>query len=105
MFANDEFEWDENNEEHIVEHDVDPYEAEDAVLDPGAILIRQGKDRFNNPRYLCFGKTEAGRILVVVVDRNGGRRWGVGSVRDASPGERKTIGSVTDEPKAIAGSR
>lgn len=33
----DEFEWDEDNEEHIAEHDVDPYEAEDAVLDPGAL--------------------------------------------------------------------
>ena len=89
-FESDEFEWDENNEEHIAEHDVDPYEAEDSVLDPDAVLIRRGKDRFGNPRYLCLGKTEDGRMLIVVVDRKGGRRWRVGSARDASPGERKS---------------
>ena len=87
----DEFEWDEDNEEHIAEHDVDPYEAEDAVLDPGALCIRQGKDKFDNPRYLCFGKTGDGRILVVLVDRKAQHRWRVGMARDdASPRERKS---------------
>jgi len=86
----DEFEWDEDNEEHIAEHDVDRYEAEDAVLDSGALCIRQGKDKFGNPRYLFFGKTGDGRILVVLVDRKAQHRWRVGMARDASPRERKS---------------
>ncbi len=85
----DEFEWDEDNEAHIAEHDVDPYEAEEAAADPGAVFRRRGKDRFGNPRYLCVGKTEDGRILFVVMDRKEARRWRVGSARDAGPTARK----------------
>ncbi len=85
----DEFEWDEHNEAHIAEHDVDPYEAEEAATDPGAIIWREGSDRFGNRRYLCIGKTEEGRILFLVMDRKGERRWRVGSARSAGSGARK----------------
>lgn len=85
----DEFEWDQDNEDHIAEHDVDPYEAEEAVLDPGAIRRRDGKDRFGNPRYVYIGKTEDGRILVAAVDRKGRHLWRIGMARNADPGERK----------------
>ena len=50
----DDFEWDEDNENHITKHDVDPYEAEEAVTDRGAIIWRNGTDKFGNPRYLCI---------------------------------------------------
>lgn len=85
----DDFEWDENNEGHIADHNVDPYEAEEAATDRGAIIWRDGNDRFGNPRYLCIGKTEDGRILFLVMDRKEGSRWRVGSAREAGPRPRK----------------
>ncbi len=85
----DDFEWDEDNENHIAEHDVDPYEAEEAVTDRGAIIWRDGTDKVGHPRYLCIGKTEDGRILFLVIDRKGERRWRVGSARPAGPKARK----------------
>lgn len=89
MQDRDEFEWDEDNDEHIAGHDVDPYEAEEAATDPGAIFRRRGEDRFGNPRYVCVGKTEDGRILFLVLDLKEERRWRVGSARDTVPRERK----------------
>ena len=89
MQDRDEFEWDEHNEDHIADHDVDPDEAEEAATDSNAIFRRRGKDRFGNPRYLCLGKTESGRILLLVVDLKPGRQWRVGSAREAVPYERK----------------
>lgn len=85
----DEFEWDEHNEGHIAEHDVDPYEAEEAATDPGALIWRSGSDRFGNRRYLCLGKTDDGRVLFLVLDRKGDRLYRVGSARNAGPRERK----------------
>lgn len=85
----DEFEWDEDNEDHIARHNVDPYEAEEAITDTGAITWREGSDKYGNPRYLCIGKTEDGRILFVVMDYKKARQWRVGSARDAGPTARK----------------
>jgi len=79
----DEFEWDEDNESHVAARGVDPYEAEEAATDPDAVLRRSGEDRFGNPRYLCLGKTEDGRVLFLVLAYRGGRRWRVGTARDA----------------------
>lgn len=90
MQERDEFEWDQKNEDHIAEHNVDPYEAEEAVLDFRAPQPKRcGTDKYGNPRYLYIGKTEDGRILFLVVDRKGGGLWRIGSARDAVPAERK----------------
>ncbi len=79
----DEFEWDDDNEEHLAEHGVDRYEAEEAATDPAAIVKRVGTDRYGNRRYISVGKTEGRRILFMMVDRKGQRRWRIGSARDA----------------------
>lgn len=62
----DEFEWDKHNEEHIAKHGVDRYEAEDAATESEAILRRVGTSRYGHRRYACLGKTEDGRILLVM---------------------------------------
>ncbi len=85
----DEFEWDDDNEEHLAEHGVDRYEAEEAATDPAAIVKRVGTDRYGNRRYIYVGKTEDGRILFMVVDRKGQRRWRIGSARDAKFSEKR----------------
>jgi hypothetical protein len=42
------FEWDEHNIEHMAQHDVEPWEAEDAAYDPERIgtplITRAGRD-------------------------------------------------------------
>lgn len=89
MAERDEFEWDDDNEDHIAKHGVDRYEAEDAAMDPGAIVKRAGEDRFGNRRYIYVGRTEEGRLLFMVVDRKGQRRWRIGSARDARFNEKR----------------
>lgn len=78
------FDWDEYNLDHIARHGVDPGEAEDAVLDPDRVSFpaRLGRVGF-------IGMTEAGRVLVVILDRKRGL-WRVATARDASSNEKKS---------------
>ena len=81
------FEWDEHNVEHIALHDVEPWEAEDAMYDPGRIGVpayNQGRER----RWALLGITEAGRILFVVFTRRRGRLRVV-TARDALVREQR----------------
>lgn len=80
----DEFEWDKHNEDHIAKHGVDRYEAEDAATESKAILRRVGTSRYGHRRYACLGKTEDGRILVVIVDRKSPSLVRVATAMDAS---------------------
>ena len=72
MFNDEAFDWDDNNIEHIALHGVEPWEAEDALLDPYVI----GADAYNvrgEVRWGAIGATDAGRILAVVYTRRGGK--------------------------------
>lgn len=84
----DDFEWDDENRDHIALHDVADFEAEEAVTDPDAFGRREGRDRFGNARYVYLGKSMDGRTLFVVLDRKGERRWRVATARPAKPRER-----------------
>lgn len=84
----DDFEWDDENRNHIARHDVADFEAEEAVTDPDAFGRRRGKDRFGNPRYVYLGQSVDGRVLFVVLDRKGARTWRVATARPAKPRER-----------------
>jgi uncharacterized DUF497 family protein len=76
--------WDEYNLDHIAHHGVDPIEAEEAVLDPGRVSFSARRGRMG-----FIGMTEAGRVLVVVLElRND--LWRVATARDASPNEKKS---------------
>jgi uncharacterized protein len=59
-----QFNWDVGNIGHVARHGVSPEEAEEAILDPHAILleIQAGDDE----RVELVGATSGGRILVVV---------------------------------------
>jgi uncharacterized DUF497 family protein len=60
----EEFNWDDANVGHLARHGVSPFEAEEAILDPHAILleIQTGDEE----RVKAVGATSGGRILVVV---------------------------------------
>lgn len=63
--TNVEFEWDDANLDHIALHGVEPEECEDAFINPG----RQPFNTYstaNETRYGIVGRSNAGRILIVV---------------------------------------
>jgi uncharacterized DUF497 family protein len=60
------FEWDKGNIAHLLEHDVDPEEVEEAFAPENLFHIVKGKGR-----YYCFGKTMAGRYLHIVFEYKG----------------------------------
>jgi uncharacterized protein len=70
MFDGDEFDWDDDNIEHIARHGVEPEDAEEAVGDPGRVTRRR-----RGGRLVVIGATEAGRVLVVVLDRKDRSVW------------------------------
>lgn len=78
------FDWDEYNLDHIARHGIDLDEAEDTVLDPDRVSFPARSRRVG-----FIGMTEAGTVLVVILDRKRDR-WRVVTARDASPNEKKS---------------
>jgi uncharacterized DUF497 family protein len=67
-----DFEWDRHNERHVRDHQVEPEEAEQALLDPA----RLGTSAYNvrgERRWAAIGATEEGRILFAVFTRRRSR--------------------------------
>lgn len=59
-----EFEWDEGNIDHVARHDLTTAEAQEAILDPNAIMLEIQFEE--EERTKAVGRTNRGRILVVV---------------------------------------
>jgi uncharacterized DUF497 family protein len=78
------FWWDENNIEHIANHGVEPYEAEE-VIDDDPFIAKAGKDR-----YIAYGQTDAGRYLLVVFARKSEQRLRVITARDMTSAEKRS---------------
>ena len=55
--------WDDVNIEHIARHGLDPVEIEDVCF--GKHFCFRGRER----RYILYGKTESGRMIMVVLER------------------------------------
>lgn len=92
MFDRYEFEWDEDNADHIARHRVETWEAEEAVADgERAPFSVRGGDRAG-----AIGVTEDGRVLVVIVERvereGAGRIRRVVTARDATENEKRIYG-------------
>jgi uncharacterized DUF497 family protein len=58
------FDWDDANRDHILRHGVIPGEVEEAVTRKNVVFA--GKTVKREKRWKLFGKTLAGRYLVVV---------------------------------------
>ncbi len=87
MFDESDFDWDDVNIEHVARHGVEPWEVEDAILDPG----RVGASARNAPeerRFAVVGATEPGRLLFVVFTRRE-ERIRVITARDAEDSEKR----------------
>jgi uncharacterized DUF497 family protein len=64
------FDWDDDNENHVREADLEPSEAEEALLDPSKTSAAAYNVR-GERRWAVVGSTEAGQILFVVFTRRG----------------------------------
>lgn len=80
------FDWDDANRDHISEHRIYPYEAEEALLAPRRVAAPayslQGERRRG-----VLGETDSGRLLFVVFTHRRGLIRVV-TARDATPRER-----------------
>ncbi len=76
------FWWDDLNIEHIADHGVEPYEAEE-VMDNKPLILRAGKDK-----YLAYGQTDTGRYLLVVFALKENDRLRVITARDMTQTEK-----------------
>jgi uncharacterized DUF497 family protein len=81
----DDFDWDDDNVDHIARHGAVVDEVMDAFMDPQAVQLRSrtvGKE----VRWSFVARTSAGRTLFVVYTRRSGRVRVV-TARDAAPRE------------------
>ncbi len=79
------FWWDENNIEHIANHGIEPYEAEE-VIDDDPRILKAGKDRFS-----AYGQADSGRYLLVVFALKPEQRIRVITARDLTVTEKKRL--------------
>ena len=76
-------EWDEDNIEHVSDHNVDPDEIEEALQEK-FLKIRGREDR-----YLFLAQTEAGRYLTIVAVSKGDGVWRAITAREMDRRERR----------------
>lgn len=80
------FIWDSWNQGHIGRHDVEPYEAEEAMKDPDRVKINT--HGIGEEKRGLIGKTEDGRHLVVIYTKRE-KGFYVITARDAEEDEIK----------------
>ena len=81
------FDWDDSNVDHVRAHGIEPEEAEDAILDPGALGVGAYNAR-GERRQGALGSTESGRVLLVVFTVRHGRPRLI-TARDATTTEKR----------------
>jgi uncharacterized DUF497 family protein len=59
-----EFDWDPANIEHIARHHATPREVQQVFANEPMIIGAQ--EHSEEERFLCFGRTNAGRFLTVI---------------------------------------
>jgi hypothetical protein len=78
------FIWDEENIQHIARHNVEPSEAEDALMDPQRIKFSAHSGNMG-----IIGLTEDGRRLVVIYIKKVMAKIRVITARDATETESR----------------
>ena len=77
------FDWDTWNVEHIARHGLEPLDVEAACR--GSALVLRGREG----RYLVYGRTAAGRYVLVVLRSHEGGGVRVITARDMTAQERR----------------
>jgi uncharacterized DUF497 family protein len=83
------FQWDRDNlEKNLVKHQVNDWECEQVFFNQPLVILEDPKHSMVERRWAGFGRTDAGRLLVVVFTRRG-KLIRVISARSMSRRERK----------------
>lgn len=82
----DVFEWDQSNEEHILDHDLNPEEVEEVFYNN--YMFTPAYNIRGEKREGIIGTTDAGRVLTVIFTRRA-KRIRVVTARDASDSEKR----------------
>jgi uncharacterized DUF497 family protein len=75
-------EWDEESEEHIWRHHVDPEEVEEVLQGPVTV------QRTRKKQCLVLGQTFSGGYLAIVIGRRRSGKYRVVTARDTDESER-----------------
>jgi hypothetical protein len=66
------FQWDEGNiNKNLVEHQVEDWESEQVFFNEPVLVLDDPKHSLVEKRWAAFGRTDAGRILVVIFTKRG----------------------------------
>ncbi|MFZ1946145.1 MAG: BrnT family toxin [bacterium] len=83
------FQWDRDNlDKNLVKHQVNDWECEQVFFNQPLVILEDRKHSMIERRWAAFGRTDAGRPLVVVFTRRG-KLIRVVSARSMSRRERK----------------
>ncbi len=66
------FQWDEGNiNKNLVEHQVEDWESEQVFFNEPVLILDDPKHSLVEKRWAAFGRTDAGRLLVVIFTKRG----------------------------------
>jgi len=66
------FQWDEGNiNKNLVEHQVEDWESEQVFFNEPMLVLDDPKHSLVEKRWAAFGRTDAGRLLVVIFTKRG----------------------------------
>jgi len=66
------FQWDKGNiNKNLIEHNVEDWECEQVFFNEPLIVLDDPKHSLVEKRWAAFGRTEAGRLLVVIFTKRG----------------------------------
>ena len=83
-----EFDWDDENVGHIARHGLEPEDVVEIFTRRHVVL------RGRRGRHLAYGRTEAGRHIVVVFERSPGRTIRAITARDMTRNERRRFAQL-----------
>jgi uncharacterized DUF497 family protein len=66
------FQWDEGNiDKNLVKHNVENWECEQVFFNEPVLVLDDPSHSHTERRWAAFGRTDAGRLLVVIFTRRG----------------------------------
>lgn len=83
------FQWDKGNiDKNLIKHNVENWECEQVFFNTPLLVLDDPTHSLSEKRWAAFGKTDAGRLLVVVYTKRG-NLLRVISAREMNRKERK----------------
>jgi uncharacterized DUF497 family protein len=83
------FQWDQgNSDKNLAKHHVENWECEQIFFNEPLIVLEDPGHSFSEKRWAVFGRTDAGRLLVVIITKRGDLLRVI-SARDMNKKERE----------------